>query len=504
MNIEETPMGDDDRFVLQRGTQGDDWRMQDGAPKPEPPAGNLLDRLRSVIGSAGKWTRARLDGLRSIPGQRSELPPEGDASQSLVQPEEPGSGWAPVPPLPEDSRVAIPWSQVAPARPRLPSLRERFVTNRPRVAIPWSKIALGRSKIGSVKAPKVSAPKVSAPKLPPVKAPRMPKMKAPMMTFSGLAGIRLAVVRDDLKAPLAVFGGLALASLIALGAIVAIETIGGGGDGVLVIATETPKVTDAPQETPTETPVETVAPTQEPTPTEAPSATAEPETATPVPATAAPTPTLPGGGAPAPTPQGGVAVAYWSNKLSRWWFGDLTDASANYEEGQNVPFLVRWDGTAGATYWLRITYDCQVPDVFGALDYLSGVQSYGGELATAQYGPGSAGLDAAIPAPDTPNFDPDDGDSGVFKLWNAKFPILPLPPHPDDNCVMQRTLDVPIQAFGGPIIFMASGHLGSATVYSSGEGASTAAEPFGLHVTVDGVGSAAVMIDPSAVADVER
>ena len=197
-------------------------------------------------------------------------------------------------------------------------------------------------------------------------------------------------------------------------------------------------------------------------------------------------------------------MAYWANKLNKWWFGDLTDSVANYEEGQDIPFMVRWDGVAGAAYWLRIVYDCRTPDTLGTIDYLSGVQGWGSELLSASYGPGTGRPNGAIPVPDTPNFDPDNSNLAVFTLYGAKFSVLPLPPHPDGNCDFQRTLDLPIQAYGGPIVFLGSGHLGTATVYSSGKGASTASVPFGLHVTVDGVGRADVMVDPSAIADVER
>ncbi len=92
----------------------------------------------------------------------------------------------------------------------------------------------------------------------------------------------------------------------------------------------------------------------------------------------------------------------------------------------------------------------------------------------------------------------------VFLLYGAKFSVLPQSPYPDDNCDFQRTQDLQVQALGGQIIFVASAHLGTASVYSSGEGASTASVPFGLHITVDGVGSATVMVNPSAVADIER
>jgi hypothetical protein len=99
---------------------------------------------------------------------------------------------------------------------------------------------------------------------------------------------------------------------------------------------------------------------------------------------------------------------------------------------------------------------------------------------------------------------PDDDNAAVFTLYGAKFPVLPLPPHPDGNCNFQRTQDLPIQAYGGTITFLGSGHLGTATVYSSGKSASSASVPFGLHITVDGVGRADVMVDPSAIADIQR
>ena len=520
MKNEETPMGDDKRFVFRRGTQGNEWRAQTEESDPAPPVRGRLVSLHTAIRSARGWARARLKDLRSLMDRSSAHP----AKRDVLPPtrEEPGYGWAPMPQLPEDPRVAVPWSRVAPPSPKRPAFRERLVTNKPRVAAPLSKIALGRPKVRSVKPPKASVPKVHAPKVralrmarisvprpkvtaphvPRVLAPRMPKMKTPIVTFSGLAGVRLFGVRDDLRAPLAVFFGLALASFIAFGAILAIETVGGDEDSALVITSASPKVTDAPRVTP----VTTAVPTGKPSPTARPSATASAAaaTATPAPFTAAPTPTAPVSVVPVSTPQGLVGVAYWSNKLNRWWFGDLSDAVATYEEGHDVPFLVRWEGTPGATYSLRIVFDCKSPGTSGALDYLSGVPNYSGSLATAQYGPGGETPAGAIPVPDIPNFDPDDGDSGVFWLWNAKFPVLPLPPHPGDNCDSQRTQDIAIQGLGGPIVFLASGHLGSATVYGSSEGASSAKSPFGLHVTVDGVAGADVMIHPSAVADFER
>jgi hypothetical protein len=312
-----------------------------------------------------------------------------------------------------------------------------------------------------------------------------------MMPFRG------ATIRDDLREPLAVFAGLVLAAAVAVAAIVAIEALGGGGgsSGVLVNdATRTPAPTETVSPAGTPTPIQSAAPSTE-TP-----ATQTPAPQTPAPQTAAPTPAPPA----TTSPQGAVSVAYWSNRLNEWWFGDLTDSVANYEEGQDIPFMVRWDGVAGDTYWLRIVYDCQTPDTFGTIDYLSGLQDWGNELLSASYGPGLVRPNGAIPVPDTPNFGPDNSNVAVFTLYGAKFPVLPLAPHPDGNCNFQRTQDLPIQAYGGPITFLGSGHLGTATVYSSGKGASSASVPFGLHITVDGVGRADVMVAPSAIADIQR
>jgi hypothetical protein len=354
--------------------------------------------------------------------------------------------------------------------PRRVPLLERFRVNPPRVAIRWSRFAPPRPRLN------VPRPKMN------IRAPELATTR-----------FRVTPIRDDLVAPLAVIAGLVLASIVAVGAIVAVQALDTGDDnsGIVGTVTETPKPTDTLTPSGSETPSPTEAPSTE---------TPAPETATPVPTTT-PAPTS---ASPATTPQGVVSVAYWANKLNTWWFGDLKDSVANYEEGQDIPFIVRWGGVAGQTYWLHIVSDCQTPDTFGTIDYLSGVQDWGAELTAATYGPGSARPDGAIPVPDTPNFDPDNGNVAILTLYGAKFPVLPLPPHPDDNCDFQRTQDLPVQAYGGPIIFLASAHLGTATVYSSGEGASTASVPFGLHISVDGVGSADVMVDPSAIADVER
>jgi hypothetical protein len=462
---EQKQMDDNERFRARRGTHGG-WHWQ-GRPPPEPgPFGpSLLSRLRASLSkaraAAAGWVRSAIAGFNAAasrlrrPGAPQQAPDVEPTSA------EPANGWAPPPQpasVPPAPTMPITEPDVPPSRiPLVDRLRE----NRPRAAVPWSRIALPRPKLNL----------------------RRPELA--MMPFRG------ATIRDDLRAPLAVFAGLVLAAAVAVVAIVAIEALDGGSGSSSVLVSD---VTRTPA------PTETVSPAGTPTPIQSPA----PATQTPAPQTAAPQTAAPTPVTPATSPQGAVSVAYWSNRLNEWWFGDLTDSVANYEEGQNIPFMVRWDGVAGATYWLRIVYDCQTPNTFGTIDYLSGLQDWGSELLSASYGPGPSRPNGAIPVPDTPNFAPDNNNVAVFTLYGAKFPVLPLPPHPDANCNLQRTQDLPIQAYGGTITFLGSGHLGTATVYSSGKGASSAKAPFGLHITVDGAGRADVMVDPSAIADIAR
>jgi hypothetical protein len=451
-------MDDNERFIARRGAHGG-WHWQ-GQPPPEPgprrsPFLSLLRaNLSKVRAAAVGWFRSTIEDL-SAAASRLWRP---DALQQAPEVEpisaEPANGWAPSP-----EPASVPPAPTMPiAEPDVPPRRiplvERLRENRPRVAVPWSRIALPRPKLN---------------------------LRRPELAMTRLRG---ATVRDNLREPLIVFAGLILAALVAVSAIVAIEALGGGSSsGIVSNVTRTPA------------PAETVSPEGTPTPLQS----AAPSTETPASQTPAPTPVI-----SPPGPQGAVSVAYWANKLNSWWFGDLTDSVANYEEGQNVPFVVRWDGAAGAAYRLRIVYDCRTADTLGTIDYLSGVQDWGSELLSASYGPGTGRPNGAIPVPDTPNFDPDNNNLAVFTLYGAKFSILPQPPHPDNDCASQRTLDLPIQAYGGPIVFLGSGHLGTASVYSSGKGAAAASIPFGLHVTVDGAGRADVMVDPSAIADVQR
>jgi hypothetical protein len=432
-------MDDSKRFIARRGTHGE-WHWQETPPGPRGPS--PLSRLRGAVSkgraAAARSFRSAIAGLSVAPGRlrRPGAPQQAPDVESTST--EPPNGWAP---LPEPTSVPPAPSNAPVAHPDVP-LRN-------------------------------------------LRQPELAKTRS-----------RVATIRESLRAPLAVFACLVLAAIVAVAAIVVIETFDGGSSsgGVLV-----GNVTKTPASTETMSPTATRKPSPGATPSTARPSTETPSRQTPAPQTAPPTAVI-----PTTSPQGPVSVAYWANRLNEWWFGYLTDRVANYEEGQDIPFTVRWNGVAGATYWLRIVYDCQTPNTLGAIDYLSGLQDWGREPLAASYGPGTGRPDAAIPVPDTPNFDPDNNNAAVLTLYGAKFPVRPLPPTPGDNCDLQRTLNLPIQAAGGPITLLASGHLGTASVYSSGKGASAARIPFGLHITVDGVGRADVMVDPSAIANIER
>jgi hypothetical protein len=163
--------------------------------------------------------------------------------------------------------------------------------------------------------------------------------------------------------------------------------------------------------------------------------------------------------------------------------------------------MVQWDGAAGQTYWVRITYACSTAGVLGGIDYLSGVQSWGREIVYATYGPAQDLPNGAITVPDTQGFAPDDENAGLFSVYGGKFPVLPEAPAPSGACPGQRTISLPVLASGGKVTLLASGHLGAASVYGSGNGAASASSALSVIVSVDGVGSAVVSIDPSAISD---
>jgi hypothetical protein len=198
-----------------------------------------------------------------------------------------------------------------------------------------------------------------------------------------------------------------------------------------------------------------------------------------------------------------VAAALWANKSSGWWFGAMGGAAANYEEGVPVPLLVQWDGAAGQTYQVRITYDCAAGNA-AAIDYVSGVQGWGSEIVYAKYGPAKDLPDSAVLSPNASGFEADDANSGVISLYGGKFTVIPGEPSPGGGCPGKRTVSLSVQANGGKVTILASGHLGQASVYGRGKGASAATSPLSVAAAVDGVGTASASIDPTAIANVER
>jgi hypothetical protein len=301
----------------------------------------------------------------------------------------------------------------------------------------------------------------------------------------------------------------ALMTAIVAGVIIAVDTLGSGdGEGGIVGGvTETPSPTAMASPsvsaslTPTEKPSPTASARPSATPTHSPSPTATPKP-TPKPTTGEPATATPF--ATPNAPQAPVAAGLWSNASGFWWFGGLTGQLAQYQEGQTVPLLVQWDGAAGQTYTVRITYDCSATGAQGAIDYLSGVQDWGQEILKANHGPGTGLPDGAVSVPDTPGFAPDDGDSGVLALYGGKFTVLPGAASPAGACPGQRTITLPVQALGGKVTLVASAHLGAASTYGHGHGAASATGSMSVTVSVDGVGAALVRIDPAAVSNTEH
>ncbi len=312
--------------------------------------------------------------------------------------------------------------------------------------------------------------------MPSVNMPRMPRPAMPR-------AMKLPEISDEMKAPLTLFAALGLAAVlsivIAIG--VAVMDDDRSGDGIVAGASETP----------TES---------EPTPEgETPSASGPAET---TPAETAPAESPPPVVVP-PSPQGSVAAALWSNVRNEWWFGDLGTGSGNYAEGELLPVLATWAANPGQTYDVSITYDCATDDAFGAIDYLTGIDTAGTAPLLAAGGPGRDRPDAAIPVPDTADFAPDDGTFGVAFLFGGRFAGLPASPQPSGDCDRQRTLSLQVLAESAQVQLLLSGHLATAAVWGVDEGAASHDPPFGVDVTVVGLGSARVNVTPDAVIDIE-
>jgi hypothetical protein len=295
----------------------------------------------------------------------------------------------------------------------------------------------------------------------------------------------------DAGAPLLLLAAIGVGAAIVIGVIFAVDAAGGDGasPGIVGDVTETPRTTLIPAASKTPQTGE-ASPTRSPSPTPSASPSATPS---PTPAPATP-----------PLPQGDVAAALWANTADSWWFGELTGDVARYEEGQVVPLMIQWEGAAWETYWVRITYDCSAPGALGAIDYLSGVQGWGADIVYADYGPADDSPSSAIVVPETWGFTQDDQNPGQLSLYAAQFPVTPMAPLPGGECPGQRTMSLPVLAYGGKITLLASVHLGAASVYGQGKGAAGATSALSAVVSVDGVGAAAVSLDPSAIANAEH
>lgn len=442
----------DDRLVGKRGAQGDAWHWGDATPPnpgEHPPGWTPADsvgEVRRILQRMGGWFASSFETVRKFfntPHRAPEWPPSDAKTPAAEQkaPSEASPGVA-------DTESA---SISTPDRP----LRT----------------------LGSA-----------------ITRPRMPGVRP-----------KEAPVPQDSGSPLLILASIGLAAAIVIGVIIAVGAIGGGdGNGLVAEVTATPKTTLIPpaSETPSPTAQTGGRPPETPSPTPSKPASATPSvtpTRTPVrTATATPAPPTP------PLPQGAVAAAFWANTSNAWWFGAMSGSAARYEEGQEVPLLVQWDGVAGQTYQVRITYDCAVGDVLGAIDYLSGTQSWGRSIVYAKYGPAKEQPDAAVLSPNTPGFIPDDQNAGVISLYGGKFTVLPEEPSPSGACPGRRTVSLPVEASGGRVTVLASGHLGVASIYGPGKGAAGATSALAVIASVDGVGTASASIDASVIADVEN
>lgn len=464
---------DGERFVARRGQQGDDWHWETpapGTPAPDthaPGEGAANSRLASGLRDALRSSSAKATSV--LAWAVSALKPLTGLLKRFFEPARPGR--------PRKSQAAAD-ILATPDEPSIP--RQSYtppVSPRPKIAIPWSRLALPR-------------PRLVRESRPPLPATAKPRWKAPAFRRPG--GIAMPMSRDTQEG-IALFAGLALATVLAVSAVLAVIAFDNGDDGsggIVGEVSQTPKPTrsagggggdDSP--TPTEEPDKTVEPTDTPGPSRTPRATATPVVT--------------------PSP-GSPAFAFWGNNVREWVFDDLTGDNADYEEGEYIPFMVRWGGTAGQQYELHFVYDCMTDDAFGAFDYLSGLDAVGRDPVFAKDGPAKDLPDAAVPVPDTPDFPVDDANAGVLSLYGGTFVTLPSAPWPEENCSGQRSIDLVIQANGGPVYLIGSGHLALASVWGTDEGASSNDPPFGMRISLEGVGEAGHNVQASAIADIEH
>jgi len=299
-------------------------------------------------------------------------------------------------------------------------------------------------------------------------------------------------IPEDMRAPLALFAALGLAAALSVVVAVLVSALDNdGGDGSAVGGVTMTPFDGEPTPDGSGAAGDTETPTLKPTRTPRPTAVVSP--------TASPTLSPPTTAAPTPTPVADPAVALWSRTFNEWWPGMLDGSAGVYEEGQTLPFVVHWRATEGAFYEVVLTYDCATSGGGGGIDYLSGIQEWSSQILLGRGGPDRERPDGAVPVPDTSGLTADDADTGVLFMFGGQFTVLPAPVSPDGVCSGQRTMRLSVQAGSGDVWLVGSAHLASESDYGAGQGAASAAGPFGMTATVSGVGTAAVSVQPSAI-----
>ena len=132
------------------------------------------------------------------------------------------------------------------------------------------------------------------------------------------------------------------------------------------------------------------------------------------------------------------------------------------------------------------------------IDILSGVQSADPAIFEADRGPGDNLPDAAVPLPDTPDLDFDDGTARLLYLFGGIFLLLPQGPDTADSCEGERTITVPVEASASEMILMGSLRFADADDHD-GQGAADSAAGISLSASVSAVGTAAAEIESGVI-----
>ncbi|HEY5625280.1 MAG TPA: hypothetical protein VIT93_02210, partial [Dehalococcoidia bacterium] len=199
-----------------------------------------------------------------------------------------------------------------------------------------------------------------------------------------------------------------------------------------------------------------------------------------------------------PTPTDDLALALWANETRTWRFGDLPAGAATYDEGDDVPFLLTWTADPGEEYSVEITYDCRVGGG-PAIDFLAGVELAEAAIFEAASGPGANRPDAAVPLPDTPDLDIDDGTVRLLYFYGGNFLLLPQGPDPADRCEDERTISVPVRADADELTLMGSVRLADSGDHG-GRGDADATVVINLSASVSKVGTVTTGIQPGVIA----